>query len=141
MGAAHCVAQSVRDSATVPDATHGAAPGDPYYASTVSRPFADEVGAPVGQLKIALCTTDFTGTPVHPDCARAAVVAAELCESLGHTVEEARPNLDGLDLLRAWRILPAANIWNAVTGRARAGSRTAAGRRRAGDLGMAAGRP
>jgi amidase len=120
MGTAHCVARSVRDSATLLDATHGAAPGDPYYAPAVSRPFADEVGAPVGQLKIALCTTDFTGTPVHPDCARAAVAAAELCESLGHIVEEACPNFDGLDLLRAWRIIPAANIWNAVTGRARA---------------------
>jgi amidase len=117
MGTAHCVTRSVRDSATLLDATHGAAPGDPYHAPAVSRPFADEVGAPVGNLKIALCTTDFTGKPIHPDCVRAAVAAAELCESLGHRVEEARPNFDGLDLLRAWRIIPAANSWNAVTAR------------------------
>jgi amidase len=120
MGTAHCVSRSVRDSAALLDATHGPAPGDPYFAPPMDTRYLDEVGAPVGRLKIALCTKDFTGAPLSKACADAAIAAARLCESLGHQVEEARPPLDDLPLSRAWRVVPAANLWNAVSARARA---------------------
>ena len=50
----HAVTRSVRDSAALLDATAGPAPGDPYSAPPPARPFADEVGADPGRLRIAL---------------------------------------------------------------------------------------
>ena len=45
--------------------------------------------------------------------------AAQLCAALGHDVEEARPDFSGLPLNRAWRVIPAANLWLNVHARAR----------------------
>jgi amidase len=120
MATGHCVSRSVRDSAALLDATHGLAPGDPYAAPPLARPLIEEVGADPGRLRIALCTTDYLGNPIHPECVAAATAAARLCESLGHQVEEARPDFSGLPLTRAWRIVPAANLWINVHARARA---------------------
>lgn len=59
------------------------------------RPFADEIGASPGRLRIALTTVPLTGTPAHPDCLAAARDAADLLTTLGHEVVEAAPALDG----------------------------------------------
>jgi amidase/6-aminohexanoate-cyclic-dimer hydrolase len=120
MATGHCVSRSVRDSAALLDATQGPAPGDPYTAPALPRPLLEEVGRSPGRLRIALCTTDYLGNPIHPACAAAAEVAARLCVSLGHDVEEARPDFSGLPLNRAWRVIPAANLWLNVHARARA---------------------
>lgn len=95
MVAEHAVTRSVRDSAALLDATAGPMPGDPYYAPPQARRFSEEVGAPVGQLRIALTTESTTGTPVHPDCVKAAHDAAALCAELGHEVNEAAPAING----------------------------------------------
>lgn len=120
MATSHCVSRSVRDSAALLDVSAGPEPGDPYTAPPLARPLLDEVGAPTGQLRIALCTTDFSGNAVAPECAAAATAAATLCESLGHRVEEARPDLAGLSLVEAWRVIPAVNLLFNLTQRARA---------------------
>jgi amidase len=110
----HVVSRSVRDSAAVLDATAGPAVGDPYYASPPARPFLEEVGAAPGQLRIALTTGAFNGVSVHPDCIAATTAAAQLCEELGHRVEEAAPAFDvaGLDenYNRIFAVNAAANI-------------------------------
>jgi amidase len=98
----HAVTRSVRDSAALLDATAGPDVGDPYWAPPPGRPFREEVGADPGRLRIALSTETATGGPVHPDCVAAARDAAELCASLGHTVSEAAPALDGELLTRAF---------------------------------------
>lgn len=87
----HVVTRTVLDSAAILDVTAGADPGAPYFPPPPARPFASEVGAHPGRLRIAFSTAPITRTPVHPDCVDAAIKAAHLCESLGHTVEEARP--------------------------------------------------
>ncbi len=120
MATNHCVSWSVRDSAALLDVSAGPEPGDPYAAPPLERPLAAEVGAPPGRLRIALCTTDFLGNPVDPQCAAAARDAAALCESLGHHVEEARPDLGDVSPLEAWRIVPATNLLHVATARARA---------------------
>ena len=120
MATSHCVSRSVRDSAALLDISAGAEPGDPYAAPPLERPLRDEVGAPPGRLRIALCTTDFLGNAVDPECAAAATSAAKLCESLGHHVEEARPDLTGLSIIEAWRVIPAVNLLVNVTQRAKA---------------------
>jgi Asp-tRNA(Asn)/Glu-tRNA(Gln) amidotransferase A subunit family amidase len=85
----HAVTRSVRDSAALLDVSHGAAPYDPYAAPPVERPYLEEVGRAPGKLRIGWVQQPVTRTPVHPECAKAAVDAAKLCESLGHSVEEA----------------------------------------------------
>jgi amidase len=112
----HAVTRSVRDSAALLDATEGAAPGDPYCAPPKQRPFAAEVGADPGRLRIALATSGYTGTPVHPDCVAAAREAARLCADLGHEVEEAAPEIDGFGLSQAFMIMWSAGVAASLAG-------------------------
>jgi amidase len=108
--AEHAITRSVRDSAALLDATAGPMPGDPYYAPPQARSFIEEVGAPVGKLRIALTTQSASGTPVHPDCVKAAHDAAALCVELGHEVVEAAPAINGERLLKSFMA-----IWSAGT--------------------------
>jgi amidase len=98
----HAVTRSVRDSAALLDATTGYDPGDPYIAPVPVRPFAQEVGAPPGKLRIAFSTQAYTGVPVHADCVGAVQEAARLCAELGHDVVEAAPQLHGELLSKAF---------------------------------------
>jgi amidase len=90
----HAVTRSVRDSARLLDATAGPAPGDPYCAPPPARPFAAEVGADPGRLRIAFTPRTPDGTLGHPDCIAALDDAVALCTALGHDVVEA--DLPGL---------------------------------------------
>lgn len=90
----HAVTISVRDSAALLDATAGAELGSPYFSPPPARPFLKEVGTDPGRLRIALAVVTPGGTPLDPECKKAALDAAKLCESLGHTIEEARPPVD-----------------------------------------------
>jgi amidase len=84
------VTRSVRDTAAVLDATHGPGPGDAAVAPPPARPYAEEVGADPGQLRIGLMATSPAGE-LHPDCERAVRDAAALLDRLGHHVEESHP--------------------------------------------------
>ena len=90
----HVISRSVRDSAALLDAIAGPMPGDPYAAAPPSRPFLDEVGREPGRLRIAFARTAPTGVPVDSSCQAAVEDAAQLCEQLGHHVEEASPAFD-----------------------------------------------
>jgi amidase/6-aminohexanoate-cyclic-dimer hydrolase len=116
----HAVTWSVRDSAALLDATSGPDLGDPYWAPPPASPFLVEVGRAPGRLRIALTTTAFNEHPVDPECAEAARAAARLCESLGHTVEEAHPTFDVQALGQAVRVVVAANVHAALEARAAA---------------------
>jgi amidase/6-aminohexanoate-cyclic-dimer hydrolase len=94
LSAHHAVTISVRDSAALLDISSGAELGSPYYPPPQQRPFLMEVGADPGKLRIALISDSPGGTPVDPECEKAAREAAKLCESLGHKVEEAKWPLD-----------------------------------------------
>ena len=82
-----CVSRSVRDTAAVLDAVQGATVGDTVRAPAPTRPFADEVGADAGRLRIKLITQPTADSEIHPDCVEAARATARLLESLGHLVE------------------------------------------------------
>jgi amidase len=90
MGVVHVLTRSVRDSAALLDATHGAAPGDPYAAPPVAGAYLAEVGADPGRLRVALQLAPLSGSPVDAECVAAARDAAQLLAGLGHSVEEAR---------------------------------------------------
>lgn len=90
----HAVTRTVRDSAALLDATCGPAPGDPYYPPPPERPFLEEVGTDTGRLRIGFTAVSPIPAPVHGDCAKAVASAAELCETLGHDVEEVHIEID-----------------------------------------------
>jgi len=103
----HAVTRTVRDSATVLDAIAGPMPGDPYSAAPPARPFATEVGADPGRLRIGLRTrTPGDLSVTDPDCASAAEDAASLLVALGHEVVEASPAaLDDAELMAHFTVV------------------------------------
>jgi amidase/6-aminohexanoate-cyclic-dimer hydrolase len=86
----HALSLSVRDSAALLDASAGPETGSPYWAPPPERPFLQEVTSPPGRLRMAVVLEPASGVPVDPECRKAALDAAKLCEELGHSVEEAR---------------------------------------------------
>jgi Asp-tRNA(Asn)/Glu-tRNA(Gln) amidotransferase A subunit family amidase len=110
----------VRDSAALLDATAGPDLGDPYWAPPPARPFLEEVGRAPKPLRIALTTRPWNGQAVDPECETAAREAARLCESLGHTVEEARPDVDTATLGAATYVVIGANLRATLEARAAA---------------------
>jgi amidase len=105
----HAVTLSVRDSAALLDATCGAGPGDPYVAPGPERPFLAEAGADPGRLRIAFTSVAPNGAPVESDSLRALADTAKLCSDLGHSVEEADPEIDGAAAVPAFLTLASAN--------------------------------
>ena len=88
----HVLARTVRDSAAVLDQIAGYRPGDTYFAPVPPRPFAQEVGANPGRLRVGLldhpAQADYRADP---ECSQAVQLAGRLLESLGHRVEIAHP--------------------------------------------------
>ncbi|SPH18445.1 6-aminohexanoate-cyclic-dimer hydrolase [Defluviimonas aquaemixtae] len=99
--------RSVRDSAVLLNTCAGADPGAPYWAPPLMEGFCAAIARPPRRLKIALCETTLTGEPIHADCRDAVLGAAQLLESLGHSVEPARPAADTKAMMRAWTTIVA----------------------------------
>jgi amidase len=98
----HVVSWSVRDSARMLDAIHGADSGAPFAIRLPERPYAEELTREPGALRIGFSTRSPLGTPVDPQCVAAVQRTARLLESLGHRVEEAEPEVDGRELARCY---------------------------------------
>jgi amidase len=100
------LARSVRDLAAVLDAVGGPAAGDAFAAPPPDRPYALEIGAPPGRLRVGIMTKDvMAGIPTDAECAAAVERTGALLASLGHEVEDAHPPaLDGLLLRTAGAI-------------------------------------
>ena len=105
------LARTVGDAAALLDVMAGYEPGDPWWTPPPERPFADEVGAPTGRLRIAVTTVPPVETPVAAECCDALRAAAELLAELGHdVVEETPPWADadlGLAFIAVWQVGPA----------------------------------
>ena len=114
----HAVTWTVRDSAALLDATSGPDVGDPYWAPPPARPFLSEIGRDPGRLRIALTTTPWIEGPVDPECAEAARAAGRLCESVGHHIEEARPQIDEAAWLKSTLVIVTASLGFALETRA-----------------------
>ncbi len=110
--AEHALTRTVRDSAALLDATAGPDLGDPYHAPPPARPFLQEIGAPVGRLRIAFSTRTITGAEIAPDCVAAVTDAATLCAALGHEVVEIAPKIDPEQFFLAFtKVLAAGFTW------------------------------
>jgi amidase len=104
----HVITRSVRDSAAMLDATAGEDTGTPVACPRQDRPFLEEVTREPGRLRVAVTTTPFFGSTVHPDCVAALEDAAALLESLGHDVIRAEPVVDAQSLSQAFLTVVAA---------------------------------
>jgi amidase len=89
----HCVSRTVRDSATLLDATRGPGIGDTVIAPAPTRPYVEELGAEPGTLRIGILDHHPQGGEVDTECTAAARNVGALLESLGHTVEPAWPKV------------------------------------------------
>jgi amidase len=78
----------VRDTASLLEAVHGPAPGDPYVAPPPSCPYTEEVGADPGRLRIALWTETVIEQDADPEVVAAARAGAKALEGCGHEIEE-----------------------------------------------------
>ncbi|QOT82049.1 amidase [Cupriavidus basilensis] len=115
MSVEHVVSRSVRDSAAVLDATHGADLGAPYAAPAYMGKYLAELERPLQPLRIGLILDSPSGAPVHQDCIAAVEDAARLCEGLGHQVEHVTlPDLDFEAFGHAMRLIVAAGTSQAV---------------------------
>src|SRR3954465_1558814 len=86
------VTRSVRDTAAALDWIGRPMPGDPYPAPPLPRPLAEEVGAPVGRLRVGVLDTDPPEAYLDSAECRAAVAhAGRLLEELGCAVEPGTP--------------------------------------------------
>jgi amidase len=87
------VTRSVRDTAAALDWIGRPMPGDPYWAPPLPRPLTEEVGAPVGRLRVALLDTDPPeGSLDSPHCRAAVEAAGRLLADLGCAVEPGTPD-------------------------------------------------
>lgn len=83
---------SVRDQAAALDVVQGRHPGDAYFAPPPLRPFAMEVGADPGSLRIGVLTQDPTGqVKIDPEAVAATLQVADKLADLGHHVSEGYP--------------------------------------------------
>ena len=91
----HAVSRSVRDNAALLDATHGREVGSRYVAPDADSTFLSALDHDPKPLKIALWTNAPNGTTPDPEAQAGLDATRKLLEDLGHTVEEAGPDLDG----------------------------------------------
>ena len=89
----HVVTQSVRDSAAMLDAIHGAEATSPYVAPAPERPFAQEVGREPGKLRIFFTDVSPYGDAIDAEVADAVRDVATLLGKLGHHIEQRAPKL------------------------------------------------
>jgi amidase len=108
----HVVTRSVRDSAAVLDAISGPSPGDPYPVAPPSRPFAAEVAADPGRLRVAYSGTINDGSAGHPDCLAGLEHTTALLDELGHHVTGASlPQLGEEDGEAIGTVFSSATAW------------------------------
>ncbi|GGI05528.1 amidase [Egicoccus halophilus] len=100
LGVEFALTRTVRDSAGLFDAVHGAAPGDGHLLPDPPAPYRRLAEAGSRPLRIAVSTAPLCGPllregrAVDPACSQAVRDVAAALEQLGHHVEEAAPALD-----------------------------------------------
>lgn len=98
----HVVSRTVRDSAAMLDVLSGPAVGDPFVIAPPSQPYRELMQKAPGQLRIGVFTSSPYDTEVAPECVAAVEATARTLEHLGHKVEYARPEFDGMALARCY---------------------------------------
>ncbi|WP_163376566.1 amidase family protein [Dietzia sp. Alg238-R159] len=110
------VTRSVRDAAALLDEVAVNYPGDRFIIAPPERPWAQEVGADPGRLRIAVHTEAWSGTSVDPEVAAAVELVAKTLEEAGHHVEWATPSFEWEPFLEATAKAWAAFLAESVAG-------------------------
>ncbi|AOY89274.1 amidase [Marinobacter salinus] len=98
----HVVTRTVRDSARMLDVLSGPACGDPFQIGAPGGKYSELMQQAPGTLKIGVFTSSPYDTDVAPECVAAVESTARILENLGHKVEYARPEFDGMALARCY---------------------------------------
>jgi amidase len=110
----HVITRSVRDSAWMLDVTHGPEIGSAMKIEPPPHRYADEVARDPGRLRIAFSVRSPLGTNVDPAAVTAVESAARLLTVLGHEVEPAEPDIDGVALAHDFLIVWFAHMGSLV---------------------------
>jgi amidase len=92
--------KSVRDAAAMLDCLAVPQPGDPFVIPKPAEPYAVLATRTPRPLRIALTTTPLMGLPVDEGVIAAVRAAGAMLADMGHHVEDAAPQFDGLAALR-----------------------------------------
>ncbi len=106
----HVLTRSVRDSAAMLDATHGADVGAPYHAPPFAGSWLEAVSRRPGKLKIAVSAKPMLGTEVDPEVLSGFNATVKLLQDMGHEVVEAAPTIERERFAMAFMMLIAAEI-------------------------------
>ena len=90
LGVEHCVSRTVRDTAVLLDAVRGPGIGDTVIAAAPERPYADEVGADPGRLRIGLLDVHPRGGFLHDDCVDGRALGGARCSRGSATTSSRR---------------------------------------------------
>jgi len=104
------VTRTVADTAAALDATAGPDPLAWNNTPPPTRPFAEEVGATPGRLRIGLMAEAPLGIPTDPACTEAARSAGALLEELGHEVVEAEVATVSQELIESFITMTAGGL-------------------------------
>lgn len=110
------VSITVRDSAAMLDATHGADLGAPYAEPASPKSYLLSTLRKPKKLRIGYTTKAFLAENNHADCVEAVEDAAELLAELGHELVEVDYGLDRAALSQAYMVIVAAGVSAAVEG-------------------------
>jgi len=105
----HVVTRSVRDCAAALDVDSVPDYGDPYFAPAAEGSYLAAISRKPKRLRIAMSLKRLDGIAHDPQVTDAVRKTAKLCESLGHSVEEAAPPIDSAQITPAFMTLWAAN--------------------------------
>lgn len=102
--------RSIRDAAALLDLASGAVPGDGYEIAPPEASYARAIETPPPRLRIALCTTSWSGYPIEAEVKATTEDLGRRLEQLGHSVTEASPQFPYEPYLDAQKV-----IWAAFT--------------------------
>ncbi|MCZ4354491.1 amidase [Roseovarius aestuarii] len=94
------VTRTLRDCAAVLDAVQGAGTGDPYIIPPPQMPYIDALARAPQPMRIAYSTTPWVRS-CDPEVEAGVKKALTVLEGEGHSIEEARPNINYDQLMRA----------------------------------------
>jgi len=113
------VTRSMRDCAALLDILAGSAPGDPYRVYKPSGSYADAMGRPLRNLKIAFCEENWGPTVTSEESRIALRKAVGLLQQDGHSIEEAAPVFDWDEFFDATITVMCSNLASGIDGLAK----------------------
>lgn len=101
----HVLSRTVRDSALLLDLSSAPLPGDAFAAPTPATSFLEQASRAPGPLRIGLITARADGGRVDEEMVAAVRRTADVCEGLGHRVEETSFGYDAERLMSGFATL------------------------------------